>query len=198
MSIELCDIKKTFSQKTVIERFSFRFPDQGLYGILGASGSGKTTLLRIIAGLDAPTDGTVKIRGNVSFAFQEYRLFPHLDAVGNVKKILTEKPDENTDKQLTDFLFDLGFTENDMHLFPAQLSGGMKQRVNLARAVLFPSSVLLLDEPFKELDENLAKKVARILEKESEKRLVIFAMHEPRELFKIKPNILFLNEKARQ
>jgi len=198
MSIEISHLSKIFGEKTILKDFSFSFESNGLYIILGESGSGKTTLLRMIAKLDRPTAGDIKSDGNISYAFQEYRLFPHLSALSNITKIVSESPSKEVENKAKSMLQILGFSEKDMSLFPSQLSGGMKQRVSLVRAFLYPADTLLLDEPFKELDEDLIKKVAKIIEAESKRRTVIMACHENNVLFDIKPIIVDSIKKTRQ
>lgn len=178
MMIKLKNLSKTFGRKVVFENINFEFDDVGLYLIKGESGRGKTTLLRIIAGLDTSYKGEVKKtdKCSVSFMFQEYRLFPNLSALENISVMLNEKPD--ADQIAYTALIDLGFNDEETRFYPSQLSGGMKQRVALARALKFDSSLLILDEPTKELDPALKNKVFEIIKAESEKRLVILVTHD--------------------
>ena len=180
MSIEIKSLTKSFDEKTIFSDFSFSFPDSGVFALFGESGIGKTTLLRIIAGLDRDYLGEISFSesSRVSFAFQEYRLFKALTALENVFYANFDKKSEAEFKKCKDELFALGFTESDLALYPDELSGGMKQRVSLARAFLNDAPTLLLDEPTKELDdENVALVQRRILE-EGKKRLVILVTHE--------------------
>lgn len=178
MMIKLKNLSKTFGRKVVFENINFEFDDVGLYLIKGESGRGKTTLLRIIAGLDTSYKGEVKKtdKCSVSFMFQEYRLFPNLSALENISVMLNEKTD--ADQIAYTALIDLGFNDEETRFYPSQLSGGMKQRVALARALKFDSSLLILDEPTKELDPTLKNKVFEIIKAESEKRLVILVTHD--------------------
>ena len=178
MMIKLKNLSKTFGRKVVFENINFEFDDVGLYLIKGESGRGKTTLLRIIAGLDTSYKGEVKKtdKCSVSFMFQEYRLFPNLSALENISVMLNEKTD--ADQIAYTALIDLGFNDEETRFYPSQLSGGMKQRVALARALKFDSSLLILDEPTKELDPALKNKVFEIIKAESEKRLVILVTHD--------------------
>ena len=176
--IKLKNLSKTFGRKVIFENINFEFDDVGLYLIKGESGRGKTTLLRIIAGLDTSYKGEVKktVKCSVSFMFQEYRLFPNLSALENISVMLNEKTD--ADQIAYTALIDLGFNDEETRFYPSQLSGGMKQRVALARALKFDSSLLILDEPTKELDPALKNKVFEIIKAESEKRLVILVTHD--------------------
>ena len=175
MSLIIKELSKSFEDKIIFKNFSYTFPDVGIFSITGKSGIGKTTLLRIIAGLDTKYQGRITGAGfkNVSYAFQEYRLFPNLTAIQNAAVANGASAD-----RARELLFMLGFREDEFNLYPDQLSGGMKQRVSLARALLKEAPVLLLDEPHKELNSELCAKVTGIIKSEGEKRLVIFTTHD--------------------
>ena len=176
MPLKLNNISKSFGDKSILNSFSYTFNETGLYIVSGDSGVGKTTLLRIIAGLDEDFSGNIENGGidNVSFMFQEYRLFPTLSAQKNAS--ISSKNRIYNDAEL--MLKRLGFTEEDMKKKPNHLSGGMKQRVAFARAILMESPVLLLDEPTKELDLDTAKVMIDIILEEAKKRLVIAVTHD--------------------
>ena len=148
---------------------------------MGPSGVGKTTLLRIVAGLDREFSGSVTGGGlgNVSYVFQEYRLFPTLTALDNAALVFEDKSKGREAARL--LLTELGFSEDELRLYPHGLSGGMKQRVSLARALLSDAPVLLLDEATKELDSELVSKVLGMIKKEAEHRTVIMVTHNPDE-----------------
>ena len=178
MSLEIENLTKRFGKKTIISELSYRFSDKGLYILRGKSGIGKTTLLRIIAGLDKDYSGEVIDGGieRISFAFQEYRLFPQLSALENV--MIASKNINDVDKiKAKDLLTQLGFLPEDMQLLPSELSGGMKQRVSLARAFMKNAPVILLDEPTKELDAILCRQVCEMIKKIAEDKLVILVTH---------------------
>lgn len=179
MGLIIKNLSKSFDGKVIFDNFSYTFSDKGIYAIIGKSGVGKTTLLRMIAGLDTKFRGQIIGGGvkNTSFSFQEYRLFPQLTAIDNV--ILANYPSKTADAEYEakETLLRLGFEENDLYLYPDQLSGGMKQRASLARALLRKSEILLLDEPTKELNAELSATVRQIMREESTRRLVIFVTH---------------------
>ena len=176
MPLELKNISKHFENKAIFKDFSYRFGERGLYAIRGESGIGKTTLLRMIAGLDNDYSGNITGGGigQVGFAFQEYRLFPTLNALQNLHFAFSEAKSEAECKEM---LYSLGFSEADLRLYPDQLSGGMKQRISLARAFISGYPILLLDEPTKELDEKNAKVVRRMIKKLSAEKLIILVSH---------------------
>ena len=183
-NIKAQNITKRFGSEIVIDNFTCDFMPDTLYLINGASGRGKTTLLRILAGLDRNFSGILDIRGKCSVMFQEHRLFPSLSAVDNILELSFEKKDPALTDMTMSTLSSLGFSPEDMKKYPDELSGGMKQRISFARALLFKSDILILDEPFKELDENLRSVISDIILDESKHRTVIVSTHEIPEIFK--------------
>ena len=180
MSLEIRGLSKSFDGKAILEGFSYKFDNTGIYAIMGNSGVGKTTLLRLIAGLDKKYEGEIIGGGsnNTSFVFQEYRLFPTLSALENVVLANNESMSEEAIQQARGLLLTLGFKDEELSLRPEALSGGMKQRVSLARAIMRKKPILLLDEPTKELNEELAAQVLEMLVELSKSRLVIFVTHK--------------------
>lgn len=178
MSLEIKNLTKRFGKKTIISEFSYRFSEKGLYILRGKSGIGKTTLLRIIAGLDKDYSGEIIEGGigRISFAFQEYRMFSQLSALENV--MIASKDDSDANKNIAmDLLSRLGFSFEEMSFLPSELSGGMKQRVSLARTFMKNAPVILLDEPTKELDAILCRQVCEMIKKIAEDKLVILVTH---------------------
>ena len=192
MSLKIINLTKCFDDKTIFESFSYDFSESGIYLLTGESGVGKTTLLRMIAGLDRSYDGEIIDGGigRVSFAFQEHRLIPQITALENVVFAISDTKDEAVIKSATNLLNRLGLCDDDIKLTPAELSGGMKQRVSLARAFMKKSPVLLLDEPTKELDATNSAAVRRLIREASENRLVIIATHNAEDVAELGERII--------
>jgi sulfate/thiosulfate transport system ATP-binding protein len=164
MSIHVQSISKRFGDAVALDDVSLEVPTGSLTALLGPSGGGKSTLLRIIAGLDTPDTGTVRIEGEdltgtparsrgVGFCFQHYAPFRHLTVRRNVAFGLEirRRPKAEVKARVDELLELVGLT----HLgnrYPSQLSGGQRQRMALARALAIEPKVLLLDEPFGALD----------------------------------------------
>lgn len=184
MSLRLKSLSKKFDEKVIFNGFSYEFKENGVYALVGESGSGKTTLIRMISGLDADFGGEITGGGikNVSLSFQEHRLFPRLSAIDNVLVAVRKSENNNAENRARELLRHLGFNDADMTLLPSELSGGMKQRVSIVRAILKPSPILLLDEPTKELDRELAQKVNDLILAEAKKRLVIISTHNGQDI----------------
>ena len=164
-------VSKEYGKEKAVEELSLSVRDGELLTLLGPSGCGKTTTLRMIAGLEAPSSGTISIAGetvtgdadgpfrkpeerDVGIVFQDYALFPHLTVAENIAFGLTELDDDETDARVADLLELVDLEAHDEKM-PSQLSGGQQQRVALARSLAPEPDVLLLDEPFSNLDVRL-------------------------------------------
>ena len=190
MGIKIKNLSKSFGENRIFDGFNLELGDTGIYALVGESGIGKTTLLRLICGLDRDYSGEIKSDGEIAVAFQEYRLFPTLSALYNVH---IENFDKKSDESLTlcrDMLGKMGFSDEQMNLMPSELSGGMKQRVSLARALVSRRPILLLDEPTKELDRDRAKEILRIIKAEAEGRLVLMVTHNRDDLDMLNPTVV--------
>jgi sulfate transport system ATP-binding protein len=179
---------------------------------LGPSGSGKTTLLRIIAGLENPDSGTIKLFGDdstnkqtkdrkVGFVFQHYALFKHMSVFENVAfglKIRPHKlrPSREVIKEKVLHLLSMVQLESMANRLPSELSGGQKQRVALARALAVEPSVLLLDEPFGALDAKVRQELRRWLRFLHDKIHItsVFVTHDQEEALEVSDSIVILNK----
>ena len=153
--IELKDLTVAYGDKPVLRGLDATLPDDGCVAVRGASGAGKTTLLRVLAGLVAPAAGSISglSQRRVSMVFQEDRLLPWRTALENVALVR----DGSSGEAMR--LLDAMELSAEAGKLPVALSGGMQRRVALARALNFGGDMLLLDEPFKGLDEALRARV---------------------------------------
>lgn len=182
------NLSKSFANKIVIENLNAEIPKGKITALFGDSGKGKTTLLRIIAKLEKADGGTVDYQGNgtISMMFQENRLLPFADSLKNVTFVGA------SEQKATELLTELGLGE-ELHFYPAQLSGGMKRRVALARALAYPNfDILLLDEPFTGLDETAKEKALNLIKKEADSKTVILVTHLKEDALKLCDNFLDL------
>ena len=172
--IRIRSLNKSF-REPVLKDFSRSFPDRGLVLLRGASGSGKTTLLRLIAGLETPDSGAVEFSpgARISMVFQEARLLPFAPVRDNLRLVCPEK----SEAEILEALAEFG-VEDAASLLPGALSGGMRQRVNLARSCLYGGTVYLWDEPTKELDGENADRVIQKAQSLAREALVIAATHD--------------------
>ncbi len=172
--IHAIGLSKSF-ETPVFSDLSFSLPETGLVLIRGESGSGKTTLLRILAGLETPDSGELKIKDGTMFSvvFQEARLAEHLTLLENVLLVKKEK-DKKRALEILDF-FQLA---DAAEKYPRELSGGMKLRGAIARSIYYGGNLYLWDEPTKELDLFNKKRVIEAIRSLSEKALVLVITHD--------------------
>ena len=197
------------SQRAV-DQVSFSLQAGEIGVLIGPSGCGKTTLLRAMAGLERANAGSIRLAGDmvssptlhlpaesrrIGMVFQDYALFPHLDVARNVGFGLTHLPPAERSARVQESLALVGLAESG-HLHPHQLSGGQQQRVALARALAPKPRLLLLDEPFSNLDvdlrERLAHEVRGILKAAG--ATALFVTHDQLEAFAIGDRIGVMHE----
>ena len=184
-------VSKRFGEKRLLEDVSFELGERGILAITGPNGSGKTTLLRLLAGLEKPDSGTVfRPRGcRVSYVFQGNRLVPTLSALENVALVL----DRRHRKEAIRWLEFVGLSEKADEL-PGALSGGMQQRIALARAFAYGGDLLLLDEPFSALDAEWKLRIGDEIRRISETKPVVLVSHDPAEIKRLGCRILSLSD----
>ena len=172
-------ICKSFEGRPVLEDVSFDFPEAAVTALRGPSGCGKTTLVNIILGLIEPDAGDVLMPASARTAavFQEDRLIEHFSAARNVR--LTA-PASVTDEQIRSALSELGLAQ-DGEKRVSEFSGGMRRRVAVIRAALFQPQFLLLDEPFKGLDEEMRARTAAFLRRNCAQATTILVTHDETE-----------------
>lgn len=162
--------------------------------IVGPSGCGKTTLLRILAGIEPPTSGSVRVDGaRIGFVFQRHGLFPWMSVRDNVAFGL-QRERSGVDERVARVVADVGLNGFEDFL-PHQLSGGMQQRVNLGRAIVRDPDLFLMDEPFGSLDAQtrhlLQEELLRVWNRD--RRAVVFVTHDIEEAVLLADRVLVMN-----
>ena len=161
MSIIITDLCKTFDDNEVLKNVNITLKDNSIYCLMGSSGIGKTTLLRILMGLEHADSGSISgidIK-SISCMFQENRLIPDLSAIDNVRIVLRGKPNR---QEIRNNLLSI-LPDDSLDIPVSSLSGGMKRRVALARALVNNPSMLIADEPTGNLDPDTAWDIMNLL-----------------------------------
>ena len=196
-------VSKNYGDVEALKDLSLEFPRGQLTSLLGPSGCGKTTLLKIIAGLLEPTSGEVEVNGETvtgpgpdrAFVFQDFALLPWASVIRNVafglelRGIAKSEREAIAEKYIKDVGLD-GFE----HSYPHELSGGMRQRVGLARALSVDAQVLLMDEPFSAVDEQTRRKFQEDLLGlvQNENKTFLFVTHSIEEAVYVSDQIAIL------
>jgi putative ABC transport system ATP-binding protein len=201
--IELRDVTKSYKRDAieipVLERVSITVDAGDFLGLMGPSGSGKSTLLNLLAGIDRPTRGSIRIGDteisslserllagwrarHIGFIFQLYNLIPVLTAFENVELplLLTNLSKKQRRDHVMTALGIVGLDDRQKH-YPRQLSGGQEQRVAIARAIVTDPTLLLADEPTGDLDAKSAGEVLTLLQRLNQefKKTIIMVTHDP-------------------
>ena len=182
--IHIDRISFNFESVPVFQSFSLEVKPARINYILGRSGRGKTTLLFLIAGFLNPQRGTIRISppdAKIGFAYQDLRLIPHLTAEENIRYVLPPDYGTKKTKHIARRYLQMFGLQGFEHFKPAELSGGMQRRVSLARALAYPSEILLLDEAFDSLDPETKKAAAKVFSRivQQQRRTVLCVTHDP-------------------
>jgi len=167
--IELCNLTKTYKKKTALKSIDLKVRDKEFIVLFGPAGAGKTTMLKMIAGLEFPDDGLIKINDevvnvvppanrNVSMVFENYALYPHLTVYDNIASPMRSKLYRESEEYIHDAILHITKVmkiDQLLERFPSQLSNGQKQRVALGRCLVRKPNVFLMDEPLAHLDAKL-------------------------------------------
>jgi putative ABC transport system ATP-binding protein len=202
--IVLRDIAKSYWRETleipVLHGIDLEIPRGGYYALMGPSGSGKTTLLNLIAGIDRPTGGSLRVCGfelndldddelaawrnqHVGFIFQNYNLVPVLNAFENVElPLLLTGLSRRERRERVEHALELVNLTDRMLNYPRQLSGGQEQRVAIARAVVTDPDLLVADEPTGALDGKNAEEVLQLMERLNQDlgKTILMVTHDPK------------------
>jgi len=206
--VTITNMSKSFDngKNYALRNVSFTLIQGKSYGIVGESGSGKTTLIRLLCGLETPCAGTILVNGTVvtsntvfmppekrkiGLVFQDYALFPHLSVYENIVYGIAKKSDRN--KRVSEVLNLVGLNGLEKR-YPHELSGGQQQRVALARALAPKPTVLILDEPFSNLDASLRTQLRNELFSIIKKTntTAIFVTHDTEDALAVADEILVL------
>ncbi|MEX2574034.1 MAG: ABC transporter ATP-binding protein, partial [Balneolaceae bacterium] len=211
MLLNVQSLSKEFEKgKPVVNGVSFHVKENEIFAFLGPSGCGKTTTLRLIAGFESPDEGEIKVNGSVlstpakqippqdrgiGFVFQDYALFPHMSALANVAFGLNDLPRHKRNVFAEEVLCRTGMGDYKDRS-PSELSGGQQQRVALARAIAPKPQLVLLDEPFSNLDAILRdatrKEVRGILKKAGMSAVLV--THDQEEALSFADRIAVMND----
>jgi putative ABC transport system ATP-binding protein len=201
--IAIRDLRKVYRREkqeiTVLDGIDLDVPEGAFEALMGPSGSGKTTLLNLIAGIDAPTSGSIRVAGqeigslpegrraqwraqNIGFIFQFYNLMPVLTAAENVELplLLTRLARKERQRRVEIALKLVGLSDRLDHT-PRQLSGGQQQRVAIARAIVSDPKIIVADEPTGDLDRKSAEEVLALLRTLNETlgKTIVMVTHDP-------------------
>ena len=215
-ALKLVQVEKRFGEKRVLLPLNLEVPGGSFVALLGPSGCGKTTLLRMVAGLEEPSGGEIRLGDRVLFGtgvgippekrgfgmvFQSYAVWPHMSVFDNVAYPLRvgERKKNVSASQLKDRVvkaLSLVHMESLAERFPHQLSGGQQQRVALARGLAMEPEVLLLDEPLSNLDSKLRAEMRREIRDLHRKTgiTILYVTHDQREAFEMSTTVVVLNE----
>lgn len=179
------NLTKTFDNKIVFNNFSITIPENKISVIVGESGCGKTTLLRILSGLDNDYSGEIIKKFNkISYVFQEPRLFDAITVKQNLEAL-----EKGTNLSIQDILsiVELAGEEN---AYPNELSGGMKMRLSLARALYYNGDVFFMDEPFSALDNDMKSRIIPRVFNLLKGKTVVIVSHNPSEIANYTDNLI--------
>ena len=203
MFLKITDLKKYYNkEEPLIRNLNFSVNKGEIVSFIGESGSGKTTFLKCLAGLEKINSGKIELNNKVlndqvtfispnfrkiGFVFQDYPLFPHINVLNNITINL-----DDTFLSKLDYILSLTNLKHLVNRFPDQLSGGEQQRVCLARALIREPDLLLLDEPFSNLDSNIKSTIQEEIHKiiKKTKTTTILVTHDIKDTFNISDKIL--------
>ncbi|MER3329747.1 MAG: ABC transporter ATP-binding protein [Candidatus Kapaibacterium sp.] len=208
--LQVNNIYKSFVKTEVLRGISFEMDAHSRLALIGKSGSGKTTMLRLIAGLEIPDSGSISINGenissdkkftkpekrNMGYVFQNHSLFPHLDVYNNITFGMDKISKKEKMELAMSYLTMLGL-EDKIKSYPHQLSGGEKQRISIIRTLASKPRLLLLDEPFSNLDKNTKEKLKVDLKEilDKEKLPTIMITHDADDSFDLADEVILLDE----
>ncbi|WP_321326047.1 ABC transporter ATP-binding protein [uncultured Parasphingorhabdus sp.] len=214
-ALSLQNLWVEYGDKVVLERINLEIEEGSFVSIIGPSGAGKSSLLRVVLGQEAPTTGTILLDGKPlnpecgpdrGVVFQRYSVFPHLTVLGNVlfglecvqaplAARLFGAQRKAAVAEAEEMLAAVGLSDS-LHLFPAQMSGGMQQRLAIAQALIKRPRILLLDEPFGALDPGIRSDMHALITRlwREYSLTIIMVTHDIREAFTLGTRVLALDK----
>ncbi len=193
VTIRISHVSKSFGKLKVLDDLNFEIKKGERILIFGPTGIGKTTILKMIAGILKADGGSVEVKGTVGYVFQEPRLLPWKTAVENINLVLSDR------KKAKEWLEKVGLKGFENH-YPNSLSGGMKQKVALARALAIEPQILLLDEPLSGLDFKARDEILSLLDKilSANRSTVVYVTHNMKEVSNFTDKVLVLPYSKKQ
>ena len=190
VSIIINQLSKKYGDNQVLNHFTASLEEGSITIIMAPSGSGKTTLLRILAGIETADSGNINGMSNkkISIVFQEDRLCENLSSLSNVRLVCDKSVSK---QQIIDSLRAAGLAGSELQPV-RELSGGMRRRVALVRAIMVPYDILILDEPFKGLDEENKRNMIYYTKEKCKGKTVIMVTHEESEAVLMGGKILYM------
>jgi NitT/TauT family transport system ATP-binding protein len=203
--INIADLTKNFEQENILSNFNLTIEKGSFLSVLGPSGCGKTTLINLIAGFENPSSGIItidnkKINNESGVIFQEFSIFPWRNVLENILLGLVDNKEMTREEKLTTTNKVIGLTSlgGQEKKYPNELSGGMKQKVAIARTIVNNPKIILMDEPFASLDsqtkESLQDLILHIWKKQS--KTIFFVTHDIGEALYLGTRIILLNKKG--
>jgi ABC-type Fe3+/spermidine/putrescine transport system ATPase subunit len=209
--ISLENIAHRYGEKKILDNFSFSFEEAQNTCIIGPSGCGKTTILRLIAGLEFPQKGIIKIdekvateneqillpphKRKIGFVFQDLALWPHLTVFRNIAFGLKDRKEEKVSHQVNQILDLFGIADKAKQ-YPHQLSGGQKQMLAIARSLVHQPEIFLMDEPLANIDvmvkENILAHIKHL--QENFRFTMLYVTHDHKEAMQMGDTILVMNK----
>lgn len=176
--IQIENISKQYGEQEIFSNFSLFLNDGEKVAIMGESGRGKTTLLRMVACLESPDSGSIRgyAKKDIAYVFQEPRLFDSLSVIKNLTVVSNDSMCV-CEKTARELLERVGL-EKDFDKYPRELSGGMKQRLALARAFMVDRPILLLDEPFSALDQDTRESMIAFVQERAKDKTILLVTHD--------------------
>jgi len=188
MKVKFEHVDKAFGDKIILRDFTLTLPKSGIVALMGPSGQGKTTILRLIAGLAKPDSGKVTAEyERLTVVFQEDRLLDGVTARGNILAVLDRKQEALAQTWLD--RMGLGGEED---ILPAEMSGGMRRRLAIARAMAYGGDLVLLDEPFAGLDEVTRTQIYPHIFQREPNRLTVLVTHDRQEAERLADRVIVL------